>query len=220
LLEMQVLTSVGHTFDEVDHVGVAIHKTNFGLHSGFVYRTGHGSTRILHLAFHHRLVDEEASSPFRWADISIDSDNKIVLSRLLALVAGTDSKIAYGFDSTGAAFNSSTGALVPPPIGKGMTCATFILVILAGYAYYPLDKTTWPERPEDTEWQANIIGLLEKVQAPREHIVGVLQDVGAKRIRPDEVVGAVTAPTEDWPLDFKSARALADQVLHDLEVGT
>lgn len=53
-------------------------------------------------------------------------------------------------------------------------------------------------------------------KASEEHIEAVRQDLGAKRFRPPEVVGAATTDSDFWPISFAEARDLADQVEADL----
>ena len=202
-------------FSEVNHVGVVIQRTEHGLHSGLLYQLPNSEPRILHLAFHHMLRDEPAALPYRWSDMGLDEDNKLVLATLLSRIAATEPRINYGFDSDGACFDPETGDMLPLPIGKGLTCATFIVAALRTYRFRLLDPATWPERPEDREWEEAILNLLAEY-ATADHVEAVRSSVGAKRLRPDEVVGAATLSDDYWPASFQSARGLADQILADL----
>jgi hypothetical protein len=58
--------------------------------------------------------------------------------------------------------------------------------------------------------------MLEAVGADRAHIEAVRNQIGAIRIRPDEIVGAATVDEADWSVAFADARALADLVIADL----
>ncbi len=212
---MPPLESDARPFSDVSHVGVAIQRTEHGLHSGLLYKLPNSEPRILHLAFHHMLRDEPAALPFRWSDMGLDEDNKLVLATLLSRIAATEPAISYGFDSDGACFDAETGDLLPLPVGKGLTCATFVLAALRTYRYQLLDTASWPDRPEDREWEEAILNLLAHYATP-DHVEAVRADAGAKRLRPDEVVGAATLSDDDWPVAFQCARGLADQVLADL----
>lgn len=203
-------------FSEVTHVGVVITKTQIGFHSGFLYQLPGENPRILHLAFHHLLEDDLADDPFRWAEIGVDADNKMILAEQLARIARIKPLISYGFDSEGSCFDANTGDLLPLPIGKGLTCATFILAVLRTYKYVLLDASSWPDRPEDRQWEQTILDYLAN-RASDEHIDAVKKDVGARRFRPDEVVGAATLLDDLWPVSYESAREIADRVIKDLE---
>jgi hypothetical protein len=93
-----------------------------------------------------------------------------------------------------------TGEFFPPPLGKGLTCATFILAVLRGHGLLPVDETTWLPRAEDVDWQTAIIEDLEASGAEQDHIEAVRNDIGAKRFRPAEVVGAVIEADSHWPV--------------------
>ena len=211
-----VLESAAREFVEVDHVGVVIRETANGFHSGLLYRLD-GDARILHLAFHYDLRDELAVAPYRWANLGLDDDNKVVLASYLAKVMAGNPNIPYGFDLYGQVIDPATGDLLPAPGGNGLTCATFILAILRVLAHELITISDWPERTEDTAFQQRILEMLEGV-ADDEHIDLVRQDVGAKRIRPDEVVGAAVLSSVEWPVGFASARELADKIISDLAV--
>ena len=89
------------------------------------------------------------------------------------------------------------------------------MAALRTYRFRLLDPATWPERPEDREWEEAILNLLAEY-ATADHVEAVRSSVGAKRLRPDEVVGAATLSDDYWPASFQSARGLADQILADL----
>ncbi|PKA44038.1 hypothetical protein CWR43_06955 [Rhizobium sullae] len=96
-----------------------------------------------------------------------------------------------------------------------MTCATFITAALKTYEYELCEISSWPDRPEDAEWQSKILVYLER-KASADHLAAVKASIGGKRLRPDEVVGAAIIDAKGWPVKFEIARELADQVLVDL----
>lgn len=213
---MSVLAAADRSFCEVEHVGLAIQPVEGGnLHSGLLYRLAGREPRILHLAFHHRLEDDVAAEPFRWSQLGLDEDNKIVLAVLLSRIAAADQPISYGFDARGICFDPTSGNILPSPPGKGLTCATFIVAVLQTYGHILIDSASWPERDEDKNWQEWILRILER-HATAEHVEAVRQDVGAARFRPDEIVAAGNLPESDWPVAFDEARRIADQVVADL----
>lgn len=212
---MPVLEIPERPFWEVDHVGVAIRLTDHGMHSGILYRLDGEAPRILHLAFHCMLTDEEAAHPYRWADIGLDEDNKIVLAAQLSRIAHAKPAISYGFDADGMVFDPLTGEILPAPAGKGLTCATFIVAALKTYGYEFIDTASWPERAEDRAWEDKILQLLSRY-ASSEHVEAVRTSDRARRLRPGEVVGSATVAAENWPVEFEQAVDLAAQICVDL----
>jgi len=209
---MPILAAKDAPFGDVERLGLAIHQTELGYHSGILY-IENGQARVLHLAFHHMLRDELASSPFRWTQISLDLDNKIVLAALVARIANKHPAIPYAFNSDGVCFDKATGDLLQCPAGRGLTCATFILAVFALFGHPILEGSTWEVRPEDVTWQQAILAMLEGRSDP-EHCEAVNADRNAPRYRPDEVVGGATH--DDWPVPFATALALAEQIRADL----
>lgn len=213
---MPVLEAEGRSFADVEHVGLAIHRThNDGLHSGILYKLDGEEPRILHLAFHHDLRDDPASVPFRWVQIGLDDVNKLFLAELVARIARRQPQIAYGFNSGGVAIDPETGDILPSPPGCGLTCATFITTVLRAHGYELIDVASWPERIDDIPFHEQIVTWLEP-RASEEHVQAVREDIGARRLRPDEVVGAGSLSDDRWAVQFDLARAVADEIQADL----
>lgn len=212
---MSVLEPSDRPFADAGNIGVVIEPTPHGYHSGILYCLPDGQSRVVHLAFHHDLRDEEATLPFRWAHINLDEDNKILLAYLVSRIKGSGTLIPYGFDASGICFDPASGQLLPAPSGKGLTCATFILAALRTYGYELVDALSWPERPEDQGWQQEMIEYLKGISSC-DHINALQGDVGASRFRPAEVVGAAVVDADMWPVNFSKASELAEQVIADL----
>lgn len=200
----------------VAYVGVAIQDVRPGqFHCGLIYRIGNDPTRYLHLAFHHLLTDEPAQHTLRWGELGLDEDNKLVLATFLSRIAKVNPKISYAFDAEGVCIDRETGDLLPAPPGKGLTCATFVNAALKAYGYDCIDFSTWPSRDDDEKWQETILKVLRQ-HADQEHVQLVEQSIGAKRLRPDEIVGAAIIDAEEWSVNFDESRRAADQILADL----
>jgi hypothetical protein len=131
--------------------------------------------------------------------------------------------IPYGLDPSGSCFDPETGEFIPPAIGKGLTCSTYITAAFRQLGIELLQQATWPDRPEDVAFGNRIVDGLtaerqrDSTRVSQEHIDGVRNDVGARRFRPEEVVGASSRSFAEWPIAFADARLLADQILQDLE---
>lgn len=213
---MAVLEAEGRPFAEVQFAGLAVRRTRLGLHSGFLYQRRGGEPRILHLAFHYDLRDDQAASPYRWAQIGLDEVNKEFLAELAHRVAHGKPSIAYGFNAAGIAIDPESGEVLPAPTGHGLTCATFITALLRAHAYELVDLDTWPERADDIPFQGEIVSSLREHGASDDHVDAVQADIGSKRLRPDEVVGSGVLPDEEWAVEFAKARQMGDEVQQEL----
>ncbi|CCD96501.1 hypothetical protein BRAO375_600074 [Bradyrhizobium sp. ORS 375] len=220
---MTVYRSDERPFDDVQALGVVISpapalvpEDQYGLHSGLLYKIDGQPARISHLAWHHQLRDEPAADPFLWADVGLSAENSRFIAAWLALRQNSPSNIPYGIDAGGACFEMATHEFLPPPLGKGLTCATYIVAVFRSLGFPLLLEETWPaDRPDDHAWQRAVLSLLRRTGATEDYVEAAQTDVGAKRYRPAEVVGAATrAP---WPVAFQDATALAAAVLTDVQ---
>lgn len=181
-------------------------------HVGLIYRVDNSGPRFCHLAWHFMLKDEPLPTDYFWGLSGLDPVNKTVMAAYVALLKQNASDVPYGIDYGGIYFDDR-GRYVVQPLGRGLTCATFILAVFARNGFDLVKIESWPERPDDIEWQQQIIGVLTH-RASREHIEAVKQNIGAKRFRPEEVAAGVIS--ENIPLDFSAAHASAQEILHDM----
>lgn len=188
-------------------------------HCGIEYRVG-DQIRFLHLRFHYMLEDVLADQDqFGHVEVGLDDDNQKVFAGLALAIANASPQIPYAFDMDGNIFEPNGHFKVPPP-GKGLTCATFVCAFFITHGIELLDRGTWPERPDDVQWQQSMVGILERHGAERDHIDAVLQNLGP-RFRPEEVAGASSTDSALWPVSFNDAIILASRILQDLgEIGT
>jgi hypothetical protein len=211
-------------FANVDSLGIAVcsvppidPSANFALHSGFLYKTDNDGPRIVHLAWHHKLWDEAASDPYLWADVGLDPVNRRFVASWLADRRANPAEIPYGIDATGVCFDAETQDFIPPPVGKGLTCSTYVLAVFRHLGFPLLAEDTWPsDRAEDASWQEAVVVTLRNTGATAEHVAAVEADKGARRFRPAEVVGAATV-TNPWPVGFADASQLAAEVISDVQ---
>lgn len=202
-------------FSDVDYVGLAIAQVNERQnHCGFLVRLDNGQPRIVHLGSHYCLRDEKPSREYGWVDLPLPQSEKRVLSVLVDNIAKHNpATIPYALDFIGVHFDQDTGKIVTPPPGKGMTCATFIVVVLAEHGHQLVLLETWPTE-EDTTWQEWVVGWLRRQGAAAAHIETVKADVGCRRLKPEQVVGAATY--EEWPVEYEDASKAAAQIIAEL----
>jgi hypothetical protein len=212
---MAVQPAFDAPFEGVSDFGVAIRETDPAQnHCAFLYKLDRRKARFCHLANHHNLRDEIAHDPYLWADAGLDPANRRFVAAWVGNLHINQDNIPYGLDSAGCCFDVATGKFIPPPIGKGLTCSTFITSVLRSLGFDVLKESEWPQRAEDVGFGQMVVEMLVAAQANGDHIQAVKADIGAQRFRPEEVVGAITLPT--WPVAFADARAIADSVIMDL----
>jgi hypothetical protein len=160
---------------------------------------------------------DNVDATFYWVEHKIDQLRLYgVLAFCDLIIQANPAGIPYAFDSPSDCFDSETGQFLLGPSKKGLTCATFVLAIFHAVGLRLLDLTGWPKREEDARWQESIINLL-RGRASQEHIDAVTSQVGAVRVRPEEVAGASAA--EIHPIGFANANALAIEILQQLTRG-
>jgi hypothetical protein len=201
-------------FDGVSDFGVAIREIDHAQnHCAILYKLDGRVARFCHFADHYDLRGEIAHDPYLWADAGLDPANRRFVAAWVGNLHINKDNIPYGLDSAGCCFDVATGEFITPPIGKGLTCSTFITTVLRSLGFDVLKEKEWPERPEDTAFGQKVVEMLVAAHADGDHVKAVKADIGAQRFRPEEVVGATTLST--WPVGFTDARAVADAVMMD-----
>jgi hypothetical protein len=68
---------------------------------------------------------------------------------------------------------------------------------------------------EDAAWQARILDLLQQTpNVPQSHVQALANNVGAIRIKPEEVVAA--GLQDDWPASYDDIAQMAQDILAEL----
>lgn len=147
--------------------------------------------------------------------------------RLLALRAfvrtvarhSKERPIPYGVDFTHDAFDRDTGVWLHGPTGRGLTCASFVVAVLAAAGFSFLDVATWSAREDDKPWVEKICGLLESNGAP-EQAEHIRKNERGIRLRPAEVAGGAREPSPEWKVPFQRAVERASEVEAEWERGS
>lgn len=204
-------------FGSLQRLGLAIRVfSDGGRHCGFLYRLDNCGVNICHLAFHYDLRNERPSVKYSWIEFKMDEYNTDAIVVAINQIASNAKNIPYGFDAAGSAFDPETGEFYPPPLGKGLTCATFVTAVLRSLGFDPIAEETWLERGEDVEWKARVVAALKKYGASCAHISGVEGDTSARRFRPEEVVSIAHFEFSLWPVTFADAAKTAEKILQEL----
>lgn len=199
-------------------VWVAIKETGAEQrHTGIVYRNDSNKTMLLHLAFHHMLRHDELvdGNSFYFAQVDLDPDNQTVIAAFAELFGNRAPKIPYGFDASGIVIDDQ-GQVGGLELGKGLTCATFVLAFFRRFAFEVINVGTWPKREDDEVWQKKMIKWMSAYGAGGDHIAALEKNGLAARFRPEEVVGAVAEGVDSWPVRFENALKFAEEVLADI----
>ncbi len=214
---MPVVAGPDGSLEAPHHLGLAI-KNIAGEqnHCGLLYRLDDGEVRMLHLAFHFDLRDEELRSDYWCAPAGLEVENQLVVAAFASAIANAKPNVPYGFDANGMVFDVVSGELLEAPAGRGLTCATFVLALFRTLGFEPLDEETWPMRDEDEHWQDQITQAMTHAGARQDHIDAVTDNGQSRRFRPEEVVGTSATSNDEWSIGFDRAREIAQEVLADM----
>lgn len=178
------------------HVAVALHATELAGHIGVVYRQQQ-MTRIMHLAFHMKLKDQNLhASVFRvWIDPALPTSRSKSVAAFCRRVAKVNRRrgIPYAFSHPNHCFDVERGKYLFGPQRHGLTCSTFVLAVFSAMRVDLIDyDADWPVRPEDEDAQAKLVELLKKTGADPQHVNTVSKQIGSVRYSPEDVGGAAS----------------------------
>ncbi len=196
------------------YAAVALHSTDVAGHIGVVYRH-HEATRILHLAFHLILRDQDLhASGFRvWIDPALPRGRALSVAAFCRQVGKVNFSrgIPYAFSHPNRCFNVERGTYLFGPQRHGLTCSTFVLAVFSALGVHLIDyDADWPVRREDAVAQAELVELLKKTGADPEHVDTVSRQIGSVRYSPADVGGA--ASVYPPPATFERAQEAAKAV--------
>lgn len=177
-----------------------------------MYRIEGGEIRLAHLAWNRQLGNPMPSPQYYWVENYIHPSLQKFIAVLCHKIVQTKPPIPYGLDSTGLAFDDETGNLLVAPVGKGLTCATFILCILDHFGINLLIKEEWPE-DANIEWQEWVLEKLD-AESTAEHFEAMSLDKGCRRFTPEEVVAS--SSSKITPLGYEDTQSRAEQLLDAL----
>ena len=197
-----------------DTFGLAIKSVNGGMHCAILFDIVGGQPSLLHLEWNYRLKAEAATPPYGWVEVGLQTSNRKLMAIMADRVWRRRPAIPYGLSKLGVSFDALTGDLRQGQLGRGLTCASFILAVFEAQGIKLLSEEEWPENAND-EWQNWVVETLRRGPAPLEQVDVVAQDIGSRRFRPVEVVASSTLSAEHfWPVPFE----VAQQVGAKLEI--
>jgi hypothetical protein len=151
---------------------------------------------------------------YYWPVARFDESVRKLIAARCAVIADELPAIPYALDRAGITFDDH-GRLCNAAVGKGLTCATFILAVLDSLEIRLLSEHEWPEG-SDVGWQHAILAkMFDGLRALLPRAQKAFLDVGVRRFQPSEVVGA--SNNSSFPVSYKRARELATIVDRELK---
>ncbi len=180
--------------DDVPHVAIAIGRTAsepYNTHTGVVYRNLDGTVSMLHLGWHHRLLNWPYDGTYACVVPNIEPERARIVAGLCRTIWRRRPKIPYSLRlDVHARFRAATGDVVLSKEGNGLNCSNFVLIVFLTSGISLIDFTTWQERAEDADWHRYLVQQLEGHGASPEHVEAVRSEIGCARVRPEETAGA------------------------------
>ena len=194
---------------------VGIFTTSNRFHVGVLQRTDGQPVRVVHLAFHHLLKEEAASDRWGWVETDIVDDKLRLVAAFARRVhrSHQDGKVPYALRLAATRLNHQ-GRLLLGTSERGLTCATFVILVFREMGVDLIDPYTWEQRSvervaEDTAAQIALVDLLRKMDPT--HAAAVEAEVGCLRFRPEEVAAASANPPR--PVEFGRAEGFGRRVV-------
>jgi hypothetical protein len=202
--------------NDLECLGFVVHEDDCK-HVGVLYHLDDGIAWLCHLGWNWSLRVERPGAQYFWGKSGLDRVEKRYLAAYFDLVGKANpTNIYYGIDSSGRCFDDN-GDAIPLPLGKGMTCASFIVNVFKSLQIPLIDESTWPRgRVQDRDWAQYVVDQLENDPAvPRDHVEAIKLDIAlACRFRPSEVAGAMLS--EDPPVSLADAERLAQEIMNEM----
>lgn len=183
----------------------------FASHSGIFYRTESGEVRIIHLANHRVLEDEECDADeFSWVVPDVRPHLATQLCELCALAARVKPEIDYGYRYDEASIFSVLDASFS--LGDqsiGLTCATFVLAMFRSCGIHLVRPNKWRITSADIAAQMRAIPNIARTNVAHQNRLRA--EIGEGRISPPQVSGA--ASHDRFPVSYGSAESAAILIL-------
>jgi hypothetical protein len=209
----------------VDSVAVVVCRSGNGTHAGVAYRGPDGAARLLHLAFHLDLRDNDfdrVRSRFVCVVPNLRRADLVALAGYCRRIFLTNSagRIPYNLAyEPGTTFDPDTGDLILPSDGTGMSCATFVVHLFRSAGNPLIDLTNWPaDRAGDREPQEELVRMMQTDPSPiyQAQAARIRSQIGCPRVRPEDVAGGCLEDV--LPAGFEQCDSNGREILALLEV--
>jgi len=167
-------------------------------HGGVLYqRSEDGAVRHLHLAWHHQLRDDDGlpeGTGWIMPALPVATLDDVAFAAELVAKRAAEQRVPYGLALERARLDDSGVVVLDGE--RGLTCATFVMVVYAKAGVTLLERNTWhsdrdeQRRAEDRAHQEQLVSYLRATHGAEEHAKRVSNEVGCTRFRAEEVAGA------------------------------
>ena len=204
------------------YIGVFVQRfSSDQYHCGFLYFVSGQSPEVLHHHLSRPLSNEMPDPGKRVLCALIDVDPlraETIVSRARQVAARHQGLgLNFAFSSPNQNWFSSDGLALVSEDRLGLTCSHFVLALFESAGIRLVRVETWPDREEDRVWQEEMIGRVQSSWVEvGEHTEMFLEqiraEIGNKRVRPDEVGGAILAGSENLPASFEIVEPLSAEI--------
>lgn len=199
-------------FQDVEHVGLAITQVKAGLyHCGIVYRLDDQPAMMVHLAWHMALGHEPPTDRYFWLQLpQLSAAERKFIAIRSNRIGSNGPSVPYAFTYPGNIQFNAAGEIEGSRVGRGFTCATFVLSVFEYDGFQVVESAGWPEGA-NAAWQQSMIAEMRDAGVNEQHVRALQGQVGVRRIRPEEVVGC--GELDDWPVVFNDAELAAAAIV-------
>lgn len=147
--------------------------------------------------------------------LQLEDDDEVIHMISVAEAAYEDKPCEVIYGPCGGGKFTNDGKYVGE-LGDGLTCSSFVLELIESQGFDLIDKSSWPLRDEDRNWQEETLeGLAESAISDEDHKHLTIQQTkcenGAHRFRPEEVGASVTF--KDGPHCYEEINPVALRII-------
>ncbi len=196
-------------------IGIANPSHPHQLHTGVIHRMADGGLRMLHLAWHCVLRNDQPEPQYLCVSLGFDERRLRQLATMCRRIfyKNQQSGVPYGFAPPKDSFDVATGAYLLQESQVGLTCASFVLAVFHAVGLQLADYSSWPtDRPGDRDWQSWVVKMLERDPENAAHAKCIMRDIGSVRFYPQEVAACATIASYGVLAKFNDVEDIAENI--------
>lgn len=213
-----------------DQIAIAITHGTFGSHLGVAIRDEDGSAKLLHLAWHRMLRQDNYPQPNWAASIAnVPAAGMELVTPVIRSMLGNfkdiQGKVCYGVNLyAGQGAIRADGSYLAGSESDGHTCSSFVAEIFNGAGLPLIDLHSWDPTDENKAWGEAVACCLDQwgkhanIQDMPEHVAAVRANNKGLRVLPEEVAAAAIEPQAGKkPAQQKDLQTPAARVLKEMQ---
>ncbi|MBN6527659.1 hypothetical protein JZM32_06620 [Acinetobacter pittii] len=214
-----VIQRGANPIDRPDLLGLILRTTDGELgnrHTGFILLKQNQELSIAHLCGKdYRFEEYKETYVYTWINELDESIIVPLMARLknLSLKKTIDVEYSPIYSGNGILDDNSGKYIIDPKFPtEGLTCATFVILMLENFGIHLIDRNSWEITEEDTIWFERMLN--DCFFLFPDHFLEKLREDKGKypRFRPEQVVAAGCL-YEDDPISFDKANEASEVVL-------